>query len=136
MFKVTVTTILFKGKICELSDTMMFNNVDQDFVDFIAGSCRLVLNELIRYPVNEAEDSWVLHYQTKVDNIETGRTILNPKIISFPPMSQTQVLSFLYLAIEELKEAARLRYGDLSKDKPVYRKVPILFKLYTLWRNR
>lgn len=137
-YTATVTTVIYRGERLELQDVMTFSMVDQAFVDFLTGSCRLVLNKLLRMPTNDAADAWNLHYQTKVVNSGTGEVVLNRPMISFPPMSKAQVHEFLKLAIEELIIANDLRYAEhddtpkLRREWPMWKAVKLLWSAYVV----
>ena len=137
-YTATVTTVIYRGKRLELQDVMNFVGVDQEFVDFLTGSCRLVLNKLLRMPTNDAVDAWTLHYQTKVVNSDTGEVVLNRPMISFPPMSKAQVHEFLKIAIEELNLANDLRYEEhddqpeLRSEWPVWKAIKLLWYAYVV----
>jgi len=130
-FTAKVTTIIQHNGVVELHDKMVFGEVDQEFVDYLFGSCRMVLNKLIRLDTVTSDDSWTLHYQTTISD-SGGKIISNPKMIHFPPMSREQGFGFLNLAIAELAEANKLRYSDFSKDTPVLKKEWWLWKLVKL----
>ncbi|MBK7357524.1 hypothetical protein [Propionivibrio sp.] len=45
-FNATVTTVILNGEAIELKDRIEFNGVDHGFIDYLAGSCRLVARKL------------------------------------------------------------------------------------------
>ena len=47
-FNATVTTTALNGSTVELQDTMIFSGVDQKFVNFLTGSCKLAVGFLMR----------------------------------------------------------------------------------------
>lgn len=110
-FTATVTTIVYCNNVLELQDRITFANVDQAFVDFLDGSCKATLRELMRWEANPDDVAWMLHYQTTVSD-DQGNLVVNRPLISFPAMRKDQIYQFLTLALAELARANAMRYGD------------------------
>lgn len=112
-FNARVTTIILRGQTPELNDTMEFIGVTREFIEFLAGSCRLVVRRLFESK-REPDGEYSLHYETKITT-EGGEAINKLPPVTQIGMTRAQVHSFLRLAMIELAEANDLRYGEFSE---------------------
>ena len=113
-FNATVTTVILNGEAIELKDRIEFNGVDHGFIDYLAGSCRLVARKLCEGAQDPA-GTYTLHYETQVTDAATGAPAMKRPKITNMGMTRPQVYAFLRLAMIELAEVNDLRYGEFSE---------------------
>ena len=115
-FNATVTTTALNGSTVELQDTMIFSGVDQKFVDFLTGSCKLAVMHLMRLLPSFGD--YTLHYKTIVTDAETGEAVVDRPGVTLDGLTKKQLFGFLNFAVKELGEANSMRYGkNDSKDE-------------------
>jgi len=112
-FNASVTTIILCDGAPELRDKIEFLNVDRSFVEFLAGSCRMVLRKLFESP-QESEGPYAIHYETIITDASTAEVIRKLPPVTTLGMTREKVYAFLKLAMLELAEANDLRYGEFS----------------------
>ena len=113
-FNAAVTTVILNGETVELKDRIEFHGVDCGFIDYLAGSCKLVVRKLFEGAQDPA-GTYTLHYETQVTDAATGAPAMRPPPITNMGMTRPQVYAFLKLAMLELAEANDLRYREFSE---------------------
>ena len=108
-FNATVTTTALNGSTVEIQDTMIFSGVDQRFVDFLTGSCKLAVMHLMWLLPSFGD--YTLHYKTIVTDAETGEAVVDRPGVTLDGLSKKQLFGFLNFAVKELGEANSMRYG-------------------------
>ena len=108
-FNATVTTTVLNKNHVEVQDTVVFSGVDQDFVDFLTGSCKLAVMHLMKMLPSFGD--YTLDYKTVVVNAETGEKVVDRPGVTLDGLSRSQLHGFLKFAVKELAEANELRYG-------------------------
>ena len=123
MYDITVVTLINHGGRREAADQITFYSVGDHVRELIAESCRVTLMKLLRQPEDRSPDAWNLQYRTLVRDHNTGETLRDTKLITFPGMSREQIVEFQKWAVQQLSET--IDAIDLERsghDKPVLHK--------------
>lgn len=136
MYDITVVTLINHGGRREAADQITFYRVGDHVRELIAESCRVTLMQLLRQPEDRSPDAWNLQYRTLVRDHNTGETLRDTKLITFPGMSREQIVEFQKWAVQQLSET--IDAIDLERsghDKPVLQKRSVAMTLLRLARD-
>lgn len=113
-YNITVVTRISKADepgALEKKDTfnsLILYDVDESVKAFIAESCSITLNQVLKYPTPKSGVQYILSYRTLVQDTE-GKTVTDTGFINFPAMSHEYIVRFQRWAVNELNETIRVR---------------------------
>lgn len=133
MYDITVVTLIDQGGRREAADQITFYRVGDHVRELIAESCRVTLMRLLRQPEDRSPDAWNLQYRTIVMDHNTGETLRDTKLITFPGMSRDQIVQFQQWAVQQLSETiAAIDLERSGNDEPVLHKRSVAMTLLRL----
>lgn len=137
MNNVTVHTVVTKSDGTSFwDDTMNWYGVDEEVVQWLAGSCKLALFKLIGVPEVTSGNSYTLSYRTVVTDAATGKVVSDTTMIDFPKLSYDTICEFQRFAIDELLSMQELLQGKHANKTVITKKRNKLLSLINIISQR
>lgn len=89
-------------------NALILYDVDESVKAFIAESCSITLNQVLKYPTHKSGVQYILSYRTHVEDTE-GKTVTDTGFINFPAMNHEYIVRFQRWAVNELNETISVR---------------------------
>ena len=118
-YDITVMTIIERYGKTDTFDQLTVYDVGETVKEWLADSCRVTLNRLIRLPEDKSEGAYHLSYRTVVRDAGTGEVVLpSAGVIRFPPMSREHIVEFQRWAVSQLNELISIRDSEVENHNP------------------
>lgn len=118
-YDITVMTIIERYGKTDTFDQLTVYDVGEVVKGWLADSCRITLNKLIRFPEDRSEGAYHLSYKTLVRDSNTGKVVLpSAGVIRFPAMSREHIVEFQRWAVSQLNELITIRDSEVERHNP------------------